>query len=127
MQVCTLHQKDNHASTPPLSFFTGRMPFLPPNQQRQSTEGLNLYGQVQKYQAIALLFIKKHTHTVRHTAARQTSTSKIICSRSLHSPRNSREPQQHSDDETAALRSGKFPAESHRKRLNEKNCPGSRI
>jgi len=29
---------DNHASTPPLSFFAGRMPFLPPNQQRQSTE-----------------------------------------------------------------------------------------
>jgi len=25
--------------TPPLEFFTGRMPFLPPNQQRQSTEG----------------------------------------------------------------------------------------
>jgi len=24
---------------PPLSFFTGRMPFLPPNQQCQSTEG----------------------------------------------------------------------------------------
>ena len=30
---------DNHASTPPLQFFTGRMPFLLPNQQRQSTEG----------------------------------------------------------------------------------------
>jgi len=29
--------RQNHASTPPLSFFTGRMPFLPPNQQRQST------------------------------------------------------------------------------------------
>jgi len=29
-----------HASTPPLSFFTGWMPFLPPNQQRQSTEGM---------------------------------------------------------------------------------------
>jgi len=28
MQVCTLHQTDNHTSTPPLSFFTGRMPFL---------------------------------------------------------------------------------------------------
>ena len=27
--------------TMPLSFFTGRMPFLPPNQQRQSTEGTN--------------------------------------------------------------------------------------
>jgi len=38
MQVCTSLQTDNHASTPPL-FFTGRMPFLPPNQQRQSTEG----------------------------------------------------------------------------------------
>jgi len=39
MQVCTLLQIDNRASTPPLCFFTGRMPFLPPNQQRQSTEG----------------------------------------------------------------------------------------
>jgi len=38
-QVCTSLQTDNHASTPPLSFFTGRMPFLPPNQQRRSTEG----------------------------------------------------------------------------------------
>jgi len=38
MQVCTLLQTDNHASTPSL-FFTGRMPFLPPNQQRQSAEG----------------------------------------------------------------------------------------
>jgi len=35
MQVCT----SLHASTPLLSFFTGRMPFLPPNQQPQSTEG----------------------------------------------------------------------------------------
>jgi len=41
MQVCTSLQTDDHASTPPLSFFTGRMPFLPPNQQRQSTEGIN--------------------------------------------------------------------------------------
>jgi len=39
MQVCTSIQTDNHASTSPLSFFTGRMPFLPPNQQRKSTEG----------------------------------------------------------------------------------------
>jgi len=41
MQVCISLQTDNHASTPPLKFFTGRMPFLPPNQQRQSTEGNN--------------------------------------------------------------------------------------
>ena len=40
MQVCTSIQTDNHTSTPPLKFFTGRMPFLPPNQQRQSTEGI---------------------------------------------------------------------------------------
>jgi len=41
MQVCTSLQTDNHASTPPptAQFFTGRMLFLPPNQQRQSTEG----------------------------------------------------------------------------------------
>jgi len=30
---------DNHTNIPALSFFTGWMPFLPPNQQRQSTEG----------------------------------------------------------------------------------------
>jgi len=42
MQVCTSPQTDNHASTitPPVSFFTDRMSFLPPNQQRQSTEGI---------------------------------------------------------------------------------------
>jgi len=47
-------QTDNHASTPPLSFyrpdchhsvFTGRMPFLLPNQQRQSTEGKHYVSQ----------------------------------------------------------------------------------
>jgi len=40
MQVCTSLQTDNHASTSHTQFFTGRMPFLPPNQQRQSTEGI---------------------------------------------------------------------------------------
>ena len=40
MQVCTSLQTDNHASTHH-SVFTGRMPFLPPNQQRQSTEGMS--------------------------------------------------------------------------------------
>jgi len=38
MQVCASLQTNNHTTTPPRSFFTGRMPFLPPNQQRQSTE-----------------------------------------------------------------------------------------
>jgi len=39
MQVCISLQTDNLARTPALSFFTGRMPFLPSNQQRQSNEG----------------------------------------------------------------------------------------
>jgi len=42
MQVCNSLQTYDHASTPPLSFFTGRMPFLPPDQQHQSTEGYQL-------------------------------------------------------------------------------------
>ena len=42
MQVCTSLQTDNHASTPPLQFFTGRVP----NQQRQSTEGILLHNAV---------------------------------------------------------------------------------
>jgi len=46
MQVCTSLRTDNHASTPPLGFFTGRMPFLRPNQQRQSTEGPNYTIQI---------------------------------------------------------------------------------
>ena len=40
VHVCTLLQTDSHASIPTLSFYKGRMPFLPPNQQRQSTEGI---------------------------------------------------------------------------------------
>jgi len=39
MQVCTSLQTDNHISTSALKFFTGRMPFLLPNQQHQSTGG----------------------------------------------------------------------------------------
>jgi len=49
MQVCTSLQTDNHASTSPL-FFTGRMPFLPPNQQRQSTEGATQKANTKKTQ-----------------------------------------------------------------------------
>jgi len=34
--------RDSAHQHPPLSFFTGRITFLPPNQQRQSTEGTSL-------------------------------------------------------------------------------------
>jgi len=33
---------------PTSQFFTGRMPFLPPNQQRQSTEGISDIAMVEK-------------------------------------------------------------------------------
>jgi len=48
MQICTSLQTDNHASTSPLQFFTGRMPFLLPNQQRQITEGKLSYAKTAK-------------------------------------------------------------------------------
>ena len=38
MQVCTSLHTDNHASTPPLSFFRPEV-LHAPNQHRQSTEG----------------------------------------------------------------------------------------
>jgi len=37
--ICTLLQRDNHANTSSLDFFTGLMLFLTPNQEHQSTEG----------------------------------------------------------------------------------------
>jgi len=39
MQICTLTKTHNHSSIHH-SVFTGWMPFLPSNQQRQSTEGI---------------------------------------------------------------------------------------
>jgi len=57
MQVSTLLQTDNHASTSPLSFFTGRMPFLLPNQQRQSTEGRGTDGRSNEGRITLLTFI----------------------------------------------------------------------
>jgi len=38
--IYTLLQIDNHASISSLKFFTRRMPYLPPNQQHQSTKGI---------------------------------------------------------------------------------------
>jgi len=47
MQItCTSLQTDNHTSNLPLSFFTGQIPFLLPNQKHQSTEGKSTEGYV---------------------------------------------------------------------------------
>jgi len=59
MQVCTSLQTDNNASTPPLKFFTGRMPFLPPNQQ---VKALKVQGRQFK-QASKIATVTMHTQT----------------------------------------------------------------
>ena len=59
MQVCISLQTDNHTSTPLLSFFTGQMPFLPPNQQRQS-----MHANRDNFDSISFLFC--HYPSLRH-------------------------------------------------------------
>jgi len=61
MQIYTSLQTNNHASTTSLSFFTGWMPFLPPNQQRQSTE-----GDLERQYARQYKHTRTHTHTHTH-------------------------------------------------------------
>jgi len=59
MQVYISLQTDNHASTPPLKFFTGRMPFLPPNQQRQSTEGKTNQNKTSPKMSMLIISVRK--------------------------------------------------------------------
>jgi len=40
---------------PTTQFFTGRMPFLPPNQQRQSTEETCIYINISKKQSCFII------------------------------------------------------------------------
>jgi len=62
MQVCTSLQTDNHASTPTTQFFTGRMPLLPANQQRQSTEGKTI---PRPYQLVSKLKQVNYSRSLR--------------------------------------------------------------
>ena len=59
MQVCASLQTDNHATTPPLSFYRLDA-FLPPNQQHQSTEGTS----VKALKALFISYILKKIITV---------------------------------------------------------------
>jgi len=61
MQVCTSLQTYNHARTSILKFFTGWMFSLPPNQQRQSTEG-TLILTVNQFINMIILNFKKLSH-----------------------------------------------------------------
>jgi len=42
--ICKSAPRSRQITTPATQFFTGRMPFLPLNQQHQSTEGLSTEG-----------------------------------------------------------------------------------
>jgi len=42
------------------SVFTGRMPFLPPNQQRQSTEGIKMIKQIRQFKC----YVFKNLHMI---------------------------------------------------------------
>ena len=74
VQVCTSLQTDNHTSIPPLSFFTGQMPFLPQNQQRQSTEGKINNIMTKK----VFLNFKRITKNLVYNVSRQYSFMKKI-------------------------------------------------
>jgi len=74
MQVCTSLQTDKPRQHPTTQFSTGRMPFLPPNQQRQSTEGKRtegkaLYGAIQIRLLLLLLFKPTSTKPVNYYCA----------------------------------------------------------
>ena len=77
MQVCTSLQTDNHASTSLLEFFTGRMPFLPPNQQCQSTEALPREQQMDQIVNLAM-FTMDRTVTQLTAAIVTTDISMML-------------------------------------------------
>jgi len=75
MQVCTLLQIQNHTSTPPL-FFTGRVPFLPPNQQRHITEGISTEGiNVGAVNSRYIIFTARRCYASAGTSYRPVSVS----------------------------------------------------
>jgi len=62
---CSWH---NHASTIPLSFFTGRMPFLSPSEQHQisnNSKNRFLIGYIYIYALFAISWWNKCVHVVR--------------------------------------------------------------
>jgi len=60
--ICKSAPRSRQITTPQITtqFFTGRMPFLPPNQQRQSTEG-TVCKNYRKGETLAHYFIRSET------------------------------------------------------------------
>jgi len=71
-------QQHQHPTT---QFFTGRMPFLSPNQQRQSTEGTsNYFYQISTCQNMLFVGVtEKVVKTFVTTAINNNNNNKEIC------------------------------------------------
>jgi len=63
MQACTTSQTDNHIH-PTTKFLTGRIPFLPPNEQRQSTDAKTKLNQKLKAVVVVVIIIMVTVSTV---------------------------------------------------------------
>jgi len=72
MQVCISLQTDNHTNTHQ-QFFTGRMPFLSPNKQRQSTE-----RGTERQQKVQFLPPERHLTSTKHCVCVHVSAS-LLC------------------------------------------------
>ena len=75
MQVCTSLQTNNHASQITTLSFTGRMSFLPPNQQCQSTEGKCL----RMLQTFNNLFLYRCCENFKNVIYKYSITYNFIC------------------------------------------------
>jgi len=67
MQVCAPLSRQTTMPVPHIQVFAGRLPFLPPNQQRQSTEGIKLLGTVVTYLSCCGIFNNQITTTTTTT------------------------------------------------------------
>jgi len=84
--ICKCAPRSRQIATPALSFFTGRMPFLPTNQQRQSTEGWaqsrrKKFPELSRlFRAINLLFrrLSQQKVNVIMTFMKGHSTSRLV-------------------------------------------------
>jgi len=68
-KICTSLQRNTRASIPPL-FFTGRVLFLPPNQQCKSTEGNDPSNSASVFGRLLKTFFSSHVYSALDALAR---------------------------------------------------------
>jgi len=81
------HSRQIITPAPTTQFFTGRMPFQPPNQQRQSTEGTRIghsnetvQHTLQHHQSISLYTITRNEHSTDSLYSVQNEQKPIMYS-----------------------------------------------